>query len=137
MERRHIRCTQICADCFDFICADQLFLRCLRSIYETLFFTRSLRSILASRPPFLLPNSVVLKYIPITCQFARVAQWIERLPPEQEVTGSNPVAGTFSPRARVRGFFCVKTAENGPTTGRSGQFLYSFHTQTLRAPHGH
>ncbi len=26
---------------------------------------------------------------------ARVAQWIEHLPPEQGVTGSNPVAGTF------------------------------------------
>ena len=25
---------------------------------------------------------------------ARVAQWIERLPPEQEAAGSNPAAGT-------------------------------------------
>lgn len=25
---------------------------------------------------------------------ARVAQWIERLPPEQEVVGSNPISGT-------------------------------------------
>jgi hypothetical protein len=25
--------------------------------------------------------------------FARVAQWIERLPPEQEAAGSNPAAG--------------------------------------------
>src|SRR5699024_9005069 len=28
---------------------------------------------------------------------ARVAQWIERLPPEQKVVGSNPVAGTTPP----------------------------------------
>ena len=26
-------------------------------------------------------------------RFARVAQWIERLPPEQEAAGSNPAAG--------------------------------------------
>lgn len=28
-------------------------------------------------------------------RFARVAQWIERLPPEQEVVGSNPISGTL------------------------------------------
>jgi hypothetical protein len=33
----------------------------------------------------------VLGYMPSN---ARVAQRIERLPPEQKVTGSNPVAGT-------------------------------------------
>lgn len=39
---------------------------------------------------------------------ALVAQWIERLPPEQEVEGSNPFKGTFLlayPLQRVDHFY--------------------------------
>jgi hypothetical protein len=34
---------------------------------------------------------------------ARVAQWIERLPPEQEVAGSTPAAGTYPSSGRLYG----------------------------------
>src|SRR5699024_10553485 len=40
---------------------------------------------------------------------ARVAQWIERLPPEQKVVGSNPVAGT----ERIPGQRPVRPADRG------------------------
>ena len=37
---------------------------------------------------------------------ARVAQWIERLPPEQEVAGSTPAAGIVSTQEPLKcGFF--------------------------------
>ncbi len=154
MKRRHIRCTQIFADCFDFIC---FYLR--RSAFSALsaFYlqniigstgfqgalalqTRRIANPAGCRelsgwirnppgvsPPEIQKNHIIFhalvafhscepspffaskfgcaKIHQITYQFARVAQWIERLPPEQEVTGSNPVAGTFSPRARARGIF--------------------------------
>src|SRR5699024_6113225 len=40
---------------------------------------------------------------------ARVAQWIERLPPEQKLVGSNPVAGT----ERIPGQRPVRPADRG------------------------
>ena len=44
--------------------------------------------------------------------FARVAQWIERLPPEQEVAGSTPAAG-------IEMFGEVNDAPKPPRAGRT------------------
>jgi hypothetical protein len=43
--------------------------------------------------------------------FARVAQWIERLPPEQEAAGSNPAAGMIGFGPLQGGPFLIE-AEN-------------------------
>ena len=45
-------------------------------------------------------------------RFARVAQWIERLPPEQEVAGSTPAAGITGIKGRLTAALSVSLEPN-------------------------
>ena len=72
------------------------------------------------------PSGVLVSF-PRRCtgrvrQRAPIAQWIERLPPEQKVAGSNPVRGaTPAPPPTPAGASCVSADSTRRGGGRSRQ----------------